>query len=149
MLRKRWCNAARRTGRRNVLEHLPKNKQARVKRRLNAAWRENNPTKARQKLLRLAEELEKDHPRAAVSLKLRVWRKPLRSSVCGYLDFSRAASPLLTLWSQPWMGYGKRDVTRSGGQVVNRCSDGWLRTSGGVRTGFTAWPDIRNCPFYG
>jgi transposase-like protein len=54
---------------RNVLEHLPKNKQARVKRRLNAAWRENNPTKAKQKLLRLAEELEKDHPGAAASLR--------------------------------------------------------------------------------
>lgn len=54
---------------RNILEHLPKNKQARVKRRLNAAWRESSPVKAKSKLLRLAEELEKDHPRAAASLR--------------------------------------------------------------------------------
>lgn len=54
---------------RNILEHLPKNKQARVKRRLNAAWRESNPAKAKSKLLCLAEELEKDHPGAAASLR--------------------------------------------------------------------------------
>lgn len=54
---------------RNVLEHLPKSKQARVKRKLSTAWRENNPARAKQKLLRLAEELEKDHPGAAASLR--------------------------------------------------------------------------------
>jgi transposase-like protein len=47
---------------RNVLEHLPKSKQARVKRKLSTAWRENDPARAKQKLLRLAEALEKDHP---------------------------------------------------------------------------------------
>lgn len=54
---------------RNVLEHLPKDRQAFVKRKLQAAWAETDASKAETALQSLATALEKEYPGAAASLR--------------------------------------------------------------------------------
>lgn len=55
--------------RRNVLDHLPKEKQAGVGRRLDAAWNKDDYAGALAGLKGEAKRLEKDHPGAAASLR--------------------------------------------------------------------------------
>lgn len=66
---KRWCNAIRCTRSATSWSTYLRANRPGSNGGPGAAWRENNPTKAKQKLLRLAEELEKDHPGAAASLR--------------------------------------------------------------------------------
>lgn len=55
--------------RRNVLDHLPKGKRARVSKALRDAWRSESEATARRLLRQLARELEPTHPGAASSLR--------------------------------------------------------------------------------
>src|SRR6266849_3112692 len=55
--------------RRNVLDHLPKQTQPVVQRRLEAAWAKDAPALALAALKALATWLEADHPGAAASLR--------------------------------------------------------------------------------
>jgi transposase-like protein len=55
--------------RRNVLDHLPKETQPVVQRRLEAAWAKDTPALALASLKALATWLEADHPGAAASLR--------------------------------------------------------------------------------
>jgi len=55
--------------RRNVLDHLPKGKRARVSKALRDAWKSESETTARRLLRQLARELEPAHPGAAASLR--------------------------------------------------------------------------------
>jgi putative transposase len=52
-----------------VLAHLPERERAKAKRRLRAAWADNDAESARQQLVRLADELGFAHPGAAASLR--------------------------------------------------------------------------------
>jgi transposase-like protein len=54
---------------RSVLEHLPERDRPAVKRRLRAAWADNDHAHARERLQTLASELERAHPGAAGSLR--------------------------------------------------------------------------------
>ncbi len=54
---------------RNVLDHLPEKERLWVSRKLDQAWREANPDKARESLKSLASALERNHPGAAASLR--------------------------------------------------------------------------------
>src|SRR5207244_9509917 len=54
---------------RNVLEHLPERDRSAVKRRLRAAWADNDHARALERLQTLAGELERGHPGAAGSLR--------------------------------------------------------------------------------
>lgn len=54
---------------RNVMEHLPKNEQAWVARKLDDAWHDTNPDRALESLRALATRLEKPYPGAAASLR--------------------------------------------------------------------------------
>jgi putative transposase len=54
---------------RNVLEHLPERDRPAVKRRLRAAWADNDHSRALERLQTLAAELERSHPGAAGSLR--------------------------------------------------------------------------------
>ncbi len=54
---------------RNVLDHLPESMQATVRSRLRKAYQEADATKAFKALQKLAEELERDYPQAAHSLR--------------------------------------------------------------------------------
>ena len=55
--------------RRNVLDHLPKNEQASVKRALDDAWNAKSAKLARRQLERLARSLEEQRPGAAASIR--------------------------------------------------------------------------------
>lgn len=55
--------------RRNVLDHLPKNKRARVSKAMRDAWKSESEATARRLLRQLAKELERAHPGAASSLR--------------------------------------------------------------------------------
>ena len=55
--------------RRNVLDHLPKSKRARVSKAMRDAWKSESEAAARRLLRQLARELEPAHPGAAASLK--------------------------------------------------------------------------------
>ena len=55
--------------RRNVLEHLPEAKQVGVGKAMRDAWDSGNARLARQRLVRLADALEAQHPGAARSLR--------------------------------------------------------------------------------
>ena len=55
--------------RRNVLDHLPKSKRARVSKALRDAWKSESEAEARRRLRQLARDLEPTHPGAAASLK--------------------------------------------------------------------------------
>jgi putative transposase len=55
--------------RRNVLEHLPEARQAGVGRAMRQAWDGGNAKLARQRLARLADAIDADHPGAARSLR--------------------------------------------------------------------------------
>jgi transposase-like protein len=55
--------------RRNVLDHLPKSKRARVSKAMRDAWKSNSEAEARRLLRQLAKELEPAHPGAASSLR--------------------------------------------------------------------------------
>ncbi len=55
--------------RRNVLDHLPKGKRARVGKALRDAWKSESEATARRLLRQLARELEPTHPGAASSLR--------------------------------------------------------------------------------
>lgn len=55
--------------RRNVIEHLPKDKQPSVKRALREAWSAGDAELARRQLSRLAGSLQASHPGAAASLR--------------------------------------------------------------------------------
>lgn len=55
--------------RRNVLEHLPENARDRVGATISAAYRSNDPARAKRTLEGLARQLEHDHPSAAASLR--------------------------------------------------------------------------------
>jgi len=55
--------------RRNVLDHLPKGKRARVSKALRDAWKSDSEATARRLLRHLARELEPTHPGAASSLR--------------------------------------------------------------------------------
>ena len=55
--------------RRNVLDHLPKGKRARVSKALRDAWKSESETTARRLLRQLARDLERAHPGAAASLR--------------------------------------------------------------------------------
>jgi transposase-like protein len=55
--------------RRNVLDHLPKSKRARVSKAMRDAWKSESEAAARQLLRQLAKDLEPDHPGAAASLR--------------------------------------------------------------------------------
>jgi hypothetical protein len=52
-----------------VLEHLPERHRPPLRRRLPAAWTLKDPERARERLTRLAIELERQHPGAASSLR--------------------------------------------------------------------------------
>ena len=54
---------------RNVVEHLPERKKAWVRAALRRAWGQDTVSKARGKLLDLAEQLEQEHPSAAASIR--------------------------------------------------------------------------------
>ncbi len=54
---------------RNVLDHLPERDRPAVKRRLRAAWVDNDHDRALDRLQTLAGELERTHPGAAGSLR--------------------------------------------------------------------------------
>ncbi len=54
---------------RNVLDHLPERDRPAVKRRLRAAWADNDHDRALDRLQTLAGELERTHPGAAGSLR--------------------------------------------------------------------------------
>jgi transposase-like protein len=54
---------------RNVLEHLPERDRPAIKRRLRAAWADNDHGRALERLQTLAGELERSHPGAAGSLR--------------------------------------------------------------------------------
>ncbi len=54
---------------RNVLDHLPESMQATVRSRLRKAYQEADAAKALKALQKLAEELERDYPQAANSLR--------------------------------------------------------------------------------
>ena len=55
--------------RRNVLDHLPKSKRARVSKAMRDAWKSESEAEARRLLRQLARELEPAHPGAAASLR--------------------------------------------------------------------------------
>ena len=55
--------------RRNVLDHLPKGKRARVSKALRDAWKSESEPTARRLLRQLAKDLEPAHPGAAASLR--------------------------------------------------------------------------------
>jgi transposase-like protein len=55
--------------RRNVLDHLPKGKRARVSKAMRDAWRSESETTARRLLRQLARDLEPAHPGATASLR--------------------------------------------------------------------------------
>ena len=55
--------------RRNVLDHLPKGKRARVSKALRDAWKSESEAEARRLLRQLAKDLEPTHPGAAASLR--------------------------------------------------------------------------------
>jgi len=55
--------------RRNVLDHLPKSKRARVSKLMRDAWKSESETTARRLLRQLARDLEPAHPGAAASLR--------------------------------------------------------------------------------
>jgi len=55
--------------RRNVVDHLPKGKRARVSKALRDAWKSESETTARRLLRQLARDLEPAHPGAAASLR--------------------------------------------------------------------------------
>jgi putative transposase len=55
--------------RRNVLDHLPKSKRARVSKAMRDAWKSESDATARRLLRLLARDLEPAHPGAAASLK--------------------------------------------------------------------------------
>ena len=55
--------------RRNVLDHLPKGKRARVSKALRDAWKSESEATARRLLRQLARDLEPTHPGAAASLR--------------------------------------------------------------------------------
>lgn len=55
--------------RRNVIEHLPEAKQAGVGRAMRDAWDSGNARLARQRLARLADAIDAEHPGAARSLR--------------------------------------------------------------------------------
>ena len=55
--------------RRNVLDYLPKAEQGFVGKRLDKAWREDDPTEALRALQALARSLDDKHPDAAASLR--------------------------------------------------------------------------------
>ncbi|MGH8848716.1 MAG: IS256 family transposase [Polaromonas sp.] len=55
--------------RRNVIDHLPKEVQPQVARKLDAAWSKEDPDKALTALKAMASSLEVDHPGAAASLR--------------------------------------------------------------------------------
>ena len=54
---------------RNVLEHLPERDRRPIKRRLARAWTGDRPRQRARAAHRLADELERDHPGAAASLR--------------------------------------------------------------------------------
>ena len=54
---------------RNVLDHLPETERPRIRSRMRKAYEESNYAKAKAALVRLARELEHDHPGAAASLE--------------------------------------------------------------------------------
>jgi transposase-like protein len=54
---------------RNVAEHLPQHRQAWIKAALRQAWKLGTPTQARQRLERLAAQLDVEHPDAAASIR--------------------------------------------------------------------------------
>ena len=54
---------------RNVLDHLPERDRPAVKRRLRAAWADNDHDRALDRLQTLAGELKRTHPGAAGSLR--------------------------------------------------------------------------------
>ena len=54
---------------RNVLDHLPKSRRARVSKALRDAWKSESETTARRLLRQLARDLEPTHPGAAASLR--------------------------------------------------------------------------------
>jgi transposase-like protein len=55
--------------RRNVLDHLPQSKRARVSKALRDAWKSDSEATARRLLRQLAKELEPAHPGAAASVR--------------------------------------------------------------------------------
>ena len=55
--------------RRNVLDHLPKSKRARVSKAMREAWKSESEAEARRLLRQLARDLEPTHPGAASSLR--------------------------------------------------------------------------------
>lgn len=55
--------------RRNVLDHLPKSKRARVSKAMRDAWKSGSESEARRLLRQLARDLEPAHPGAAASLR--------------------------------------------------------------------------------
>ena len=55
--------------RRNVLDHLPKSKRARVSKAMRDAWNSESEATARRLLRQLARDLEPTHPGAAASLR--------------------------------------------------------------------------------
>ena len=55
--------------RRNVLDHLPKSKRARVSKAMRDAWKSESEAEARRLLRQLARDLEPAHPGAAASLR--------------------------------------------------------------------------------
>jgi transposase-like protein len=55
--------------RRNVVDHLPKGKRARVSKAMRDAWKSESEAEARRLLRQLARELEPAHPGAAASLR--------------------------------------------------------------------------------
>lgn len=55
--------------RRNVLDHLPKSKRARVSKAMRDAWKSESEAEARRLLRQLARDLEPTHPGAASSLR--------------------------------------------------------------------------------
>ena len=55
--------------RRNVLDHLPKGKRARVSKALRDSWKSESEAEARRLLKQLVRDLEPTHPGAAASLR--------------------------------------------------------------------------------
>lgn len=54
---------------RNVVDHLPERKKAWVRAALKRAWGQESASKAKRKLLELAEQLQEQHPGAAASIR--------------------------------------------------------------------------------
>lgn len=121
---------------RNVLEHLPEQVHASVRRAINDAWNSRDPALALKQLERLARSLEREHPGAASSLRegLEETLTTRRLGIDGALYLTlRSTNPIENLNGA--VAHHTRNVKRwrDGQMVLRWVGAALLQASGGFR----------------